>query len=172
MLVLVRFIGIVYVGRGVIFLLSPNTPKQLTAFWGQGRKLYIMAILNIVIGVILYLTAFQCRFTPLEKATDFNRWSLPLKADGGLKPPSAPLENNFLTGSAQAERVRSSLTGFTGVIDILSIVILISGISIFFLGVDRARRKLNWYYGNPLIARLMGFVSLAAGALFFYSASH
>ena len=40
--------------------------------------------------------------TPLEKATDFNRWSLPLKADGGLKPPSA-----------QAVRERSSLTGFT-----------------------------------------------------------
>lgn len=41
-------------------------------------------------------------FTPLEKATDFNRWSLPIKADGGIKPPSA-----------QTVRGRSSLTGFT-----------------------------------------------------------
>ena len=41
-------------------------------------------------------------FTPLEKATDFNRWSSPIEADGGLKPPSA-----------QTVRERSSLTGFT-----------------------------------------------------------
>ena len=43
----------------------------------------------------------RSEFTPLEKATDFNRWSLPLKADGGLMSPSA-----------ETERVRSSLTGF------------------------------------------------------------
>src|SRR3989338_9028216 len=28
-------------------------------------------------------------FTPLEKAADFNRRSVPLKADGGIQPPSA-----------------------------------------------------------------------------------
>ncbi len=41
-------------------------------------------------------------FTPLEKAADFNRQSLPLEADGGLRPQSA-----------QTVRERSSLTGFT-----------------------------------------------------------
>jgi len=41
-------------------------------------------------------------FTPLEKATDFSRWSLPIEGDGGLKPPSP-----------QTVRERSSLTGFT-----------------------------------------------------------
>jgi len=41
------------------------------------------------------------RFTPLEKTADFNRRSLPLKADGSLKPLSA-----------QTVRERSSLTGF------------------------------------------------------------
>ncbi len=45
---------------------------------------------------------FRLPFTPLEKATDFNRWSSSLEADGGLKPPSA-----------QAVREWSSLTGFT-----------------------------------------------------------
>jgi hypothetical protein len=43
-------------------------------------------------------------FTPLEKATDFNRWSTDSQADGGLMPPSA-----------QTVRERSSLTGFTDV---------------------------------------------------------
>ncbi|OQX53821.1 MAG: glutamate--tRNA ligase [Candidatus Omnitrophica bacterium 4484_213] len=41
-------------------------------------------------------------FTPLEKAVDFNRRSLPIKGDGGLKPPSP-----------QTLRERSSPTGFT-----------------------------------------------------------
>jgi len=41
------------------------------------------------------------RFTPLEKATDFNRCSSPYKADGGIKPPSS-----------QTIREQSSLTGF------------------------------------------------------------
>ena len=44
----------------------------------------------------------RSRFTPLEKAADFNRWSSPIEADGGLKPPSV-----------QTVRERSSLTGFT-----------------------------------------------------------
>ena len=38
------------------------------------------------------------RFIPLEKTADFNRRSLPFEADGGSKPPLAPLENSFLTG--------------------------------------------------------------------------
>lgn len=41
-------------------------------------------------------------FTPLEKASAFKRRSLPLKPDGGIKPPSA-----------QTVRERDSLTGFT-----------------------------------------------------------
>jgi hypothetical protein len=40
-------------------------------------------------------------FIPLEKTTDFSRWSLPYKADGGLIPPSA-----------QTVKEQGSLTGF------------------------------------------------------------
>jgi len=52
-------------------------------------------------------------FTPLEKATDFNRWSLPLKADGGLKPPSAQTVSPVRDKSLNGVREQSSLTGFT-----------------------------------------------------------
>lgn len=71
---------------------------------------------------------FLRAFTPLEKAADFNRRSLPLKADGGLKPPSAPLENSFLTGSAQIVRELSSLRGFT-LIEIMLVVIIIGALA-------------------------------------------
>ncbi len=41
-------------------------------------------------------------FTPLEKATGFNRWPLPTEADGGSMPPSA-----------HTVREQGALTGFT-----------------------------------------------------------
>ena len=41
-------------------------------------------------------------FTPLEKAADFNRWSLPIEGDGDLKPPPP-----------RTVKEQSSLTGFT-----------------------------------------------------------
>ena len=41
-------------------------------------------------------------FTPVEKATEFIRWSSPYKVDGGLMPPLA-----------RTVRERNSLTGFT-----------------------------------------------------------
>ena len=51
-------------------------------------------------------------FTPLEKAADFNRRSLPLEANGGFPPEAdSPSEKKPLL--AQTVRERSSLTGFT-----------------------------------------------------------
>ncbi|MFA5362277.1 MAG: hypothetical protein WC335_03385 [Candidatus Omnitrophota bacterium] len=52
-------------------------------------------------------------FTPLEKATDFSRWSTDFYADGGLMPPSA-----------KTVRGQSSLTGFT-FIEMFIVIILI-----------------------------------------------
>ncbi len=54
-----------------------------------------------MIYVIEFITRAK-KFTPLEKAADFNRRSLPLEANGGLKPLLA-----------QTVGERSSLTGFT-----------------------------------------------------------
>lgn len=61
MLILVRIIGIVMVGMGVMYLLKPKTLKQFVAFFEKGRRLYIAGILRIVIGVILLAAASQCR---------------------------------------------------------------------------------------------------------------
>ncbi len=60
---------------------------------------------------------YKMRFTPLEKATDSNRWSLPIEGDGNLKPPPA-----------QVVRERSSLTGFTKAL----IVFLVIGLVLLF----------------------------------------
>ena len=51
-------------------------------------------------------------FTPLEKASDFNRRLLPIKADGGFQPEADPPLAE-MPPSADTVRERSSLTGFT-----------------------------------------------------------
>jgi len=62
MLVLVRSISILIVAVGIVFLLSPKALKQFIAFLGQGKKLYLVGVMRIVIAVILLLGASQCRF--------------------------------------------------------------------------------------------------------------
>jgi len=66
-------------------------------------------------------------FTPLEKAADFNRWSLPFNADGGFQPEADPSLAEK-PPSAQAVRERSSLTGFT-LIEIMLVVIIIGALA-------------------------------------------
>ena len=61
MIMLVRVLGVVIVGMGVAFLLKPKLYKQYVAFWQPGKRLYLGAILSLLIGVILLLAATQCR---------------------------------------------------------------------------------------------------------------
>jgi len=62
MVMLVRFIGIVIVGMGVAFLLRPKLYKQYVAFWQLGKRLYLGAILALLIGIIFLLAvSSECR---------------------------------------------------------------------------------------------------------------
>ncbi len=61
MLILVKLIGIIIAGMGIVVLLSPKALHQMLSYWGQGKKLYLAGILRLLIGVILLLAAPQCR---------------------------------------------------------------------------------------------------------------
>lgn len=61
MLILVKFIAIVIVGMGILFLLSPKITKPFIGFWKQGKRLYIAGILRISFGIIFLLAASECR---------------------------------------------------------------------------------------------------------------
>ncbi|MFC1666295.1 hypothetical protein ACFL0P_00295 [Candidatus Omnitrophota bacterium] len=61
MLAVVKFIGIFMTSMGIVYALSPETTKRFIAFWKQGKRLYIGAILNILFGVIFLLAASRCR---------------------------------------------------------------------------------------------------------------
>lgn len=61
MVILVKLFGIVIVVFGVIYLLNPNIMKQYVAFWKQAKRIFIGAVLSLLIGIIFLLAAPQCR---------------------------------------------------------------------------------------------------------------
>lgn len=61
MLILVKLIGIIMVGMGIIFLVSPKTMRQVMLLCEKGKRVYMAGILRILIGVIFLLAAPQAR---------------------------------------------------------------------------------------------------------------
>ena len=57
MVILVKLLGIFIVGVGIAFFVKPKLYEQYAVFWTKGKRLYVGAILNILIGVILLLVA-------------------------------------------------------------------------------------------------------------------
>lgn len=120
MLTLTRFIGILIVAMGVIILFNPMIMKQLIAFWKQGKKLYIVGILRVLIGAILLLAASQAKIA--------------------------------------------------GVVATLAVLILISGILIFILELEKVKAILDfWDKKSPSVLQLVGFLVLVVGILLIYS---
>ncbi|KPK38997.1 MAG: hypothetical protein AMJ78_09145 [Omnitrophica WOR_2 bacterium SM23_29] len=120
MLILVKLIGIVIVAMGIIFLLNPEAMKRVINYWGQGKRLYLVGILRLLIGVVLLLSASQCRLV--------------------------------------------------GAIVTLGILVLLGGIIIFALGLEKVKSILDWWDKKPLsVLRLLALIALAIGALLLYS---
>ena len=61
MSLVVRIIGVVFVGLGIIMVINPQVIKGLLAFYKQGRKLYLLGALRLLMGIIFLLGASQCR---------------------------------------------------------------------------------------------------------------
>ena len=97
----------------------------------------------------------QNAFIPLEKTADFNRRSS-FEASGGLKPPSAPLEKLFLTGSAQTVKERNFLTGFT-LMELMMVVVIFTIMAAFAIPNFRKAVSRQEERGNYLKLRtIMG----------------
>jgi len=57
MVFLAKIIGMLMVGMGILIMAKPVTVKKLLEFWKEGNRLYGMAAIRIVIGVIILLAA-------------------------------------------------------------------------------------------------------------------
>ena len=62
LILLVKLIGIIAVGAGLVFILKPDTIKQIFAYYlREKRRIYIIGAARIIVGFILLMAASQCR---------------------------------------------------------------------------------------------------------------
>lgn len=62
MLTLVKVIGIFIACMGVAIFLIPKAMLKMIAYWREGKRLYLGAMLRILFGVIFLLAASQARY--------------------------------------------------------------------------------------------------------------
>ena len=61
MLIAVRLIGLLIMALGIVVLVKPEQMRKLFVFFKQGKRIYAMGVLRIVLGIIFLLTATQCK---------------------------------------------------------------------------------------------------------------
>ena len=60
MVSLVKFLGIFILVTSVSFMLKPDMIKRWMELWTKGKRIYIGAAINLIIGVLLLRGASQC----------------------------------------------------------------------------------------------------------------
>ncbi len=60
MVLLVKFLGIVAVVLGVVYIIKPEIMRQYIDFWTKGKRLHAGAVLSLLIGIVFLLAASQC----------------------------------------------------------------------------------------------------------------
>jgi len=53
-------LGILIIGEGVLFLLKPGALTTVVKFFAEGRRMYIVGVLRLVLGVICLVSAHEC----------------------------------------------------------------------------------------------------------------
>ena len=116
---LVILIGVVIGFMGILFLVDPNRMKRCIAFCSQGKRLYGIGVLRLCVGVILLLSASQCKF------------SLFVALVGILA-----IVNSILIFSMKLEKAKSILNWWSQrtllVLRILSIIMIAIGVLLIY----------------------------------------
>jgi uncharacterized protein YjeT (DUF2065 family) len=61
MLLLIKFIGVLIIVQAFIFILRADLLRGLIRFFSRGNRIYLAATLRIVLAVLLFIGATQCR---------------------------------------------------------------------------------------------------------------
>ena len=56
----VRIVGVVLICMGLLYLLKPGVVRALTGFFTKGKRLYISAVLRLILAVLFLLSATKC----------------------------------------------------------------------------------------------------------------
>lgn len=57
----VKFIGLLIIIMGAVFLFRPEAIRKLWAFFEKDKRLYLAGAVRIIFGIIFLLSASQCR---------------------------------------------------------------------------------------------------------------
>ncbi len=115
-----KFIAILIIAMGAVFLLSPQATRAMFSFWKKGNRFYIAGFLRLLFGIVLLLAASECK--------------LP------------------------------------GVIIAFGILFLLGGVTIFAIGLNRAKSIVGWWEKKPVsVLRFTAIVPIIIGALLLYA---
>ena len=62
MVIAVKIFGVFIIGAGIGLLINPASMKQFIVFWGKGKRLYLAALIRVVMGTIFILVSEQSRW--------------------------------------------------------------------------------------------------------------
>jgi len=66
--IIIKALGIVFIGMGIVYILKPEILKNLMLFFKKGRRLYFSGLLRFALAVIFLLGARECDITWLITA--------------------------------------------------------------------------------------------------------
>ena len=66
--VIIKFLGVVFILMGLVYLINPLVLRQLMMFFKQGKRLYVAGLLRFALAVIFLLGARECDITWLITA--------------------------------------------------------------------------------------------------------
>ena len=58
---LIKFIGLVVVTQGFLYVLRPQLLKSVLNFFAQGNRIYLAAAIRIALAVLFFIGATHCR---------------------------------------------------------------------------------------------------------------
>ncbi len=65
MTIFIKFLGVIVMVMGIIFLINTNALRQFSLFWKRGKGLQIGAVIDFVFGIFFLMAASQCRLPGL-----------------------------------------------------------------------------------------------------------
>ena len=58
---LIKIIGVVFVGMCILYLLKPEILRSILAFFKFGNRLYIAGVIRLIFAVVFLLAARECK---------------------------------------------------------------------------------------------------------------
>lgn len=62
MQIVIKSLGMVLALIAIVYMLRPDIAKRLVAFFQKGGRIYIDGIVNLILAIVFFIGARECRF--------------------------------------------------------------------------------------------------------------